>query len=263
MKNVNARIAGLIITCSTGLYAQEGLIETVRAANPPTESLGLHSGEHDSWVELQQIGSKNLTVSIELPEVYRTCCKTNNMNHHPAPEWSFYEDPIENPPQNRTDRTSIARHGKEQSLSLDYRWTNETNKVDHLSLLNGTQQLAYLPKPTPEVKLFDPIHGDDVFDWMFTISTNRNTKNGAQLIAVDSEKFRSPDQSEFPEYELFITPPKHAWYEWINPELFIVQWADYWMNESQRENSTHWAENRIDETHPENARKIVFMRATF
>lgn len=245
MKNIDSLIIALIVACSTGLYAQEEGTETVRANNPPTESLGLiHSGEYDSWVELKQIGSRNLTVTIEIPEVYRICCRTNDVTHHPSSDWTPPDDMIIATAENWIDSSPLA--GTER---------------DNLALPDAIHQPSLLPASTPVKSLFSTLAEEDVYDWMFAISTNKppKNKNGTELIATSN----SPNMPEAADYALFITPPKHTWYEWINPELFLMQWAEYWFNGSPTDNTTHWAESRINDPHPENARMIVLMQASF
>jgi hypothetical protein len=81
MKNKSMLMAMLIFACATALHAREIFINTVDSKNPPTETADLIN---PSWIDLQQIGSKNLTVTIEIPDIYQLIHLSKK--HHPPIE---------------------------------------------------------------------------------------------------------------------------------------------------------------------------------
>lgn len=82
--------------------------------------------------------------------------------------------------------------------------------------------------------LFDNISGNEALFRIKAradINDSSRTKNGAQIIVVEPEN-EMTDYSGIPEHSNFI-PPQTAWYEWINPRMFLAKWADFWINETE------------------------------
>ena len=235
MKNKRAFIAGILITCSIPLHAQDVVVDTVKVS---TGTL-TNPVEHDRWIELQQIGSKNLTAAIEIPDVYQICCKTNIVTHHPSSDWIFPEEITDVSAQSWIGRTSIAGRGKSPKKRLDYQWINEPGEQDNLVLTDTNFNPSLLPKEASKKSIFNPASENNINDWIFSILTNEastghaKNKPPAQVIVIEPLENSKPaltDTIQIPEYGPNMFPSQHAWYEWIDPQLFLVKWAEYWLN---------------------------------
>ena len=232
MKVKTTIMAGLIITCSAVLHAQE-----VYANHPQAEATGLsHPDGNDPWIELQNIGQKNVTVAIEVPVVYRMCCRTNGLLHHASTD------------QNWTERTSVSELVKIPAMRIDYQLMPLSNEKEIFAVTDASNGNLPIQAADTEVSLFDHFSGNDIFDWMLKpIDTNKapkvaaGTKKPAQIIVIESVKdsnVASTDHIQIPEYGPDMISSQHAWYEWINPELFLVKWAEYWFSETDQDNVT-------------------------
>lgn len=64
-------------------------------------------------------------------------------------------------------------------------------------------------------------------------ATGVGASNRVQVLFIEPFTLSEPDDSDdslMPERGYRIVHAQPAWYEWINPRLFLTQWADFWVN---------------------------------
>jgi hypothetical protein len=95
---------------------------------------------------------------------------------------------------------------------------------------------------TAEIEMTFPDHaaGSEPLYWLTeSISQKNETVAGAgnsnrvQVIFIEPLNAPGTDISDdilIPEVGYKIVHAQPAWYEWINPRLFLTQWADFWVN---------------------------------
>jgi hypothetical protein len=250
MKNKIILMAVLIFAYSIALHAREVFIDSVDARNPQTETVDLtNAAEHDQWIELQQIGSKNLTAAIAIPDVYRMCCKTNSVTHHPPSGRTFPNDNTDAAAQNWMDGTSITGIGNGREMKLDYQLIHLSKNRKPSGETNGNSEFSLTQTTKAETSLFDNFTGNDL-DWMLKPADANQAakvavgnKNPAQIIFIEplkSSESTSAAGTRVYENGFSTIQPQPAWYEWIKPELFLVKWAEYWFTESTAEWEEHY-----------------------
>lgn len=84
---------------------------------------------------------------------------------------------------------------------------------------------------------------DEIRYWPYgTSSTNQTaqTKEAGkqkpvQILVIEplnTSDGLAPDTFRFREYTFSETRPELAWYEWLNPRVFLPRWGEFWMNET-------------------------------
>lgn len=80
--------------------------------------------------------------------------------------------------------------------------------------------------PASDSSVFGGFSGNSILFWMQeTANTNRgaSAKNEVQIIALEPVGDLA---------DSIMIPEKPAWYEWVNPCLFLPKWVDFWMTET-------------------------------
>jgi hypothetical protein len=97
---------------------------------------------------------------------------------------------------------------------------------------------------TAEIEMTFPDHaaGSEPLYWLTESVSQKNetvagagNSNRVQVIFIEPLNAPGIDVSDdilIPEYKYKIVYPQPAWYEWVNPRLFLTQWADFWANET-------------------------------
>lgn len=195
MKVKRAVMAGLLITCTAVLHAQDA----------------------------QEIQRGAETLLTKGPEVVQETGRTGNLLVL-VPDDSIYSYGESNvwvemdkafPPKKNNYPVII--------LSRDAE-TLDTEKEEQASI-----------QPTAsDPSLFDPSSGSKMLFWRKD-PTNTNGKvlsgNGIQIIEFEPED-GAVYIIKIPEDRVDAIQPKIAWHEWMNPRLFLAKWVESWNTET-------------------------------
>ena len=233
--------AGLIFACMALFQLRAAGPDTPDVLRPQTGISGLpQSTDGDSWIELQNIGSKNLTVAIEMPEVYMICCRTNRVVHHgstgPAFPFELNDTSGDDWPENAVIRGAGSASG--------FRLLPGAGQPFEPDAVDARPVNKVVPEISPEISLFENFTGNDIFDWLYeplitnTPSAKKSgSKKKSQTVVIAPDFGTETQTVKFPSYAECFVPQKHAWYGWISPELILTQWAQYWFEEVPKENT--------------------------
>jgi hypothetical protein len=95
------------------------------------------------------------------------------------------------------------------------------------------EQTAIQPT-TSNPSLFDTVSGNKILFWRKD-ATNTNegalSRNDIQIIEFEP-KDGAVYIIKIPEYRFDSIQPRIAWHEWMNPRLFLAKWVEYWNTET-------------------------------
>lgn len=198
-----AIIAGLVTTCASVLHAEE----------------------------LSNTGQKTQEPEAKPEVLFRTIVWTNNMSL-----------PEDGKPMLYDGLSNDSLHGFIMEAG-DIGVSNEYQVVAVYREEDTKSEEEVTSPAITNATLRDVLEANGVYGWRYGPShTNNNSagagqthKNPIQILIIEplnpEKDFGfTPDRIRIQEYRFDTDRQVTAWYEWINPRLFLKKWADYWVN---------------------------------
>ena len=196
-----AIIAGLVMACPLVLQAEE----------PASTADG------------NELSAAKTAVS------FRTILWTNNMDFHAA-ENSFPTDGY----TNGTLPKVVIEYG-DTTMSNEYQViaVYRNDGIVEFSEIDAELTAAVITNNS----LPDMRNAGEFYSWKYGTGTSAGSgqirKQPTQILIIEPlkpGKDFTPERIRIQEYCFGATHQDIAWYEWINPRLFLIKWEDYWVN---------------------------------
>lgn len=202
-----AIIAGLVATCPSVLRAEE--------------SSNTANGNHPSEAK---------------PEVsFQTIIWTNDM--------VFHEDGNPLPFEGSTNGSlpGFIMEKGDMTMTNEYQVLAVYREADNPEISKSDAEGP--ATANTDVSLRELLEANGPYRWRYGTNITSNTptraihshKKPMQILVIEPLNSRkdlgfAPDRLRIQEYLFDANRPEKAWYEWINPRLFLMKWADYWAN---------------------------------